>query len=198
MSETNSKKRLAITISSLCIAVVAVICSVVAIFAAANQGVQSTFKVTYKATNVAATVSAKYTVLNNSAVDLGSLTIDAAADETTYDSLSAEDDIGLTAKNNEVVFQYTFKNDSSSNSIKLTLEDGANQQNVTVQYAQATSADAQVTYASSLGDVNIAADGTVYIYIKVAISNTANDAHYIADATNQLVWNLEAVTTPAA
>lgn len=197
MSETSSKKRLAITISSLCIAVVAVICSVVAIFAAANQGVQSTFKVTYKATNVAATVSAKYTVKNESAVSLGSLTIDAAADETTYDSLSTESEIGLSAKNNEVVFQYTFTNNSSSNSIVATLADGADQENVTVQYAQATSADAELSYTSSLGEVNISADGTVYVYIKVTISNTANDAHYIADATNQLVWSLEAVTTQA-
>ncbi len=194
MSETSSKKRLAITISSLCIAVVAVICSVVAIFAAANQGVQSTFKVTYKATNVAATVSAKYTVKNESAVNLGSLTIDAAADQTTYSSLSTENEIGLSAKNNEVVFQYTFTNNSSSNSIVATLADGADQENVTVQYAQATSADAELTYGSSLGEVNIPADGTVYVYIKVKISNTANDAHYIADATNQLVWSLEAVT----
>lgn len=195
MSETSSKKRLAITISSLCIAVVAVICSVVAIFAAANQGVQSTFRVTYKATNVAATVSAKYTVKNESAVNLGSLTIDAAADETTYNSLSTDEDISLSAKNNEVVFQYTFTNNSSSNSIVATLVDGADQENVTVQYAQATSADAELTYASSLGEVNIPADGTVYVYIKVTISNTANDAHYIADATNKLIWSLEAVTT---
>lgn len=197
MSETSSKKRLAITISSLCIAVVAVICSVVAIFAAANQGVQSNFRVTYKATNVAATVTAKYTVKNQEAVNLGTLTIDAAADETTYDSLSTENEIGLSAKNDEVVFQYTFKNDSSSNAIKATLADGASQENVTVQYAQATSEGAELSYASTLGEVEIPADGTVYVYIKVTISNTANDAHYIADATNQLVWNLEAVTTGA-
>lgn len=194
MSETNSKKRLAITITALCIAIIAIICSIVAIFAAANQGVQSTFKVTYKATNVAATVSAKYTIKNESEVSLGSLTIDAAADKTTYSSLATDDDISLTSKNDEVVFQYTFKNNSSSNAIKVTLTDGADQENVTVQYASTTTANAEPAYTSSLGEIEVPADGTVYVYIKVTITETANDAYYIADSSNALVWNLEAVT----
>lgn len=193
MSENGSKKRLIITISSLCIAVVAVICSVVAIFAAANQSVQSTFKVTYKATNVAATVSAKYTVKNKEAVSLGSQTINAADDQTTYSTLSTDTDIELTASNDEVVFQYTFTNNSSSNKIKVTLADNAQKENVTVSYANATTEDASLTYGSTLSEIEIDSSSTVYVYIKVAITNTANSASYTADSTNTLIWSLEAV-----
>lgn len=197
MSENSSKKRLIITISSLCIAIVAVICSVVAIFAAAQQGVQSTFKVSYKATNVAATVSAKYTVKNSDAVDLGTANITAAADKTTYTNLSTDAEITLTAANNEVVFQYSFKNNSASNKIKVTLEDNAAKENVTVQYATAATADSSsLTYSSSLSadGVEVASSSTVYIYIKVTIADDANSASYVADTTNTLTWNLEAVT----
>ncbi len=199
MNETSSKKRLAITITSLCVAVVAVICSIVAILAATNQTVKSTFKVTYKATNVAATVSASYTIKNSSAVDLGSVTINADADETTYSDIKSDTDIALSAKNKEVVFKYTFKNNSSSNSIKVTLADNASKTNVTVQYGfiDSEAQESTLTYGSTLGEVTVAANKTVNVYIKVTITEIANDASYVSDATNFISWTLEAVTAAA-
>lgn len=204
MNDKSAKRRLIVTISSMCVALVAVVCSVVAIFAARNQGVQTMFRVTYKATNVAATVSAKYTVLNESPVSLGSLEIKANAAQTTYDELSTDKEIELTDVKNTVVFQYIFKNDSSSVGIKLNLDDKAAKKNVSVSYAYATAADATLTYAATLPEIIIdpykeantelgtPEEGVVYVYILVEITNLADDASYIADATNTILWSLEA------
>ena len=54
----NSKKKLLITISALVVVFASVIAAVVAIFAAQQQGVKSTFRVTYRASNVAVSVRA--------------------------------------------------------------------------------------------------------------------------------------------
>ena len=196
MSEKSSKKRLVLTISSLCVAVVAVVCSIVAIFAATSQSVKTTFKVTYSATNVAATVSANYTVKNGTKKALGkAITIKADdADNTEYATLSSTEDIALSTANNEVVFEYIFKNDSEDKAFKVTLSDGANRDNVTVSYATTTTANAEnLSYSSTVPtDVDVAASGTTYIYIKVEITNLANAAEYTSNDAKPISWSLVA------
>lgn len=196
MSEKSSKKRLVLTISSLCVAVVAVVCSIVAIFAATSQSVKTTFKVTYSATNVAATVSANYTVKNGTKKALGeAITIKAEdADNTKYATLSSTEDIALTTANNEVVFEYIFKNNSEDKAFKVTLSDGAKKDNVTVSYATTTTEnDADLSYSSTVPtNVDVAASGTTYIYIKVVITNLANAAEYTADDATPISWSLVA------
>ena len=204
MNDKSAKRRLIVTISSMCVAFIAVVCSVVAIFAARNQGVQTMFRVTYKATNVAATVSANYTVGSETPVSLGSLKIEAGAQQTVYDELSTDKEIELSDTKDTVVFQYIFKNDSSSVGIKLKLVDNAAKKNVGVSYAYTTAADGTLTYAASLPEITIdpykaanaelvtPEEGVVYVYIRVKITNIADDASYIADETNTILWSLEA------
>ena len=202
----SSKKRLTLTIASMCIALVSVVVSVVAIFAATRQGVQSTFKVSYVAKNVAATVSAEYTVLNEETKTLGagSLVIDAAADQTVYEDLSTTDEIELTAENYEVVFKYTFQNNSESRAFTVKILDNVSKHNVGVQYAYADSqATADLTYSGVLNTagttddekktITVEGNKTVNIYIKVTITNKANDAYYESKENNYLSWDLNAV-----
>ena len=197
MNEKSAKRRLILTISSMCVAVIAVVVSVVAIFAAQQQGVQSTFKVTYRAQNVAATVSANYTVLNETPKTMGSVKIDAIDQPgTVYNNLEGGD-IELTDVNNTVYFQYAFKNDSSVVQIKLSLVDSAVKNNVRVLYAYSTSnvaGDSQdLTFKDSFDEVTIAGDETGYVYIKVEIINKANDAEYSTSDAATLTWNLVGV-----
>jgi hypothetical protein len=138
-------------------------------------------------------------VLNTPSVPLGELTIEAGEAETTYDALSTDKEIDLTATNNEVVFKYTFENLSANTKIKITLADGADKKNVTVSYAYAAAgATGELTYTSTLGEVEVAESATMNIYIRVKITKTADDAHYIADDSTQLIWTLVSVrSTPS-
>ena len=119
MSETKTigtNKKMIIAIAALGVALLCVIGAMIGVFAATFQGVKSSFNVSYSATNVAATVSAKYQVLNSDEADMGSITFDPAeadSQEKTYKSLTEDaTNITLTAVNKSVVFTYTFTNNS--------------------------------------------------------------------------------------
>lgn len=207
MSETtSSKKRLAITITSMCVAVVAVICSIVAIFAATSQTVTTQFKVTYSATNVAATVAAEYKLKTATApVSLGSAEIEATAGETTYNTLSTSKEIDLTTTDTYVIFRYAFTNDSTSKAFNVTLTDGALKENVTLQYAvshltgeyPAEDDSAWTSDVPSNVRVEVSTSETVkttvYIFIKAEITNLANNANYESTGSSLISWALAAV-----
>ena len=145
--DTNSKKRLIITITSLCIAIIAVLASIVAIFAAANQSVTSQFQVEYVANNVNAKISATYQLQTVSRTN-GAATayvahgdeknlaeaVSFTADEATQikeinkiDTAETpdEDKLLFTATESAIVFKFTFENTSQSTPFTVTLADGA-------------------------------------------------------------------------
>ena len=85
-----SKKKLIITITSLCLVIIAAVAAVVGVVAASTQTVTSTITVNYKATNVKAEVSyAKRLASTTYGSDAGTVTFDATeATRTTSNSIA--------------------------------------------------------------------------------------------------------------
>ena len=85
-----SKKKLIITITSLCLVIVAAVAAVVGVVAASTQTVTSTITVNYKATNVKAEVSyAKRLASTTYSSNAGTVTFDATeATRTTSNSIA--------------------------------------------------------------------------------------------------------------
>ena len=85
-----SKKKLIITITSLCLVIVAAVAAVVGVVAASTQTVTSTITVNYKATNVKAEVSyAKRLASTSYGTNAGTVTFDATeATRTTSNSIA--------------------------------------------------------------------------------------------------------------
>lgn len=197
----STKKKLWISIGALCVAIVAGLGITFGVLAAQTQKVNTGFEVEYKATNVTATVSASYKSKNGTKVDFkdGNNTSVSfvASDETKTGSLSA-DKCTLTATDNYVVYEYVFKNDNATGgrSMTVAMADTSEKENVTVTYA---SSETQITDASTITATayetqTVAAQGTVYVYIKIAIAEDTLDASYVSTSTNGVAWTLNCVT----
>lgn len=189
----SSVKKLTIATATLGVVLLAAIIAVIAVFAAGNQAVGSNFTVSYKATNVAATVSAGYAKgAATSYTAIGEAVTfnaeDATNDAQTGKSLSTADDLSLDLTNKYITFKYTFKNNSTSVAFKVSLADGSAQNNVEVSYGTSTDA----LSATLPTDVTVAAEDTVDIYVRVAIDDVNSAASYTSAAGAGLVWTLTA------
>lgn len=119
----SSKKKLIITISALCVVLLFAAVSVVSIFASLNLAVNPQFKVSYTAKNVAATINANYIRNENSYPLLTS------AGEEVITVLPTDESVGTFETSNleadavtgRAVFEYIFKNDSSTAPFQVSL-----------------------------------------------------------------------------
>ena len=200
-----SKKKLILAISSFSFVLVTAIVAVVAIFAAQNQGVQTTFRISYTAKNVAASVRANYTV---GATTTAMLT-DSGEDELVFlpemaegtGKLSPETDNIALEDETSVVLEYIFSNDSDTVDVAISLDTSAFVlDNMRVSYAYSYS---RITnYATMptddsfepmviLGKTDENGDyDTLYVYMKVEVDNLANDASF----TGNILYNLDRAT----
>lgn len=160
-----SKKKLIITITSLCLVVVAAVAAVVAVLAAANQTVRSNISVSYSANNVKATATLAYKFQtsnqwyapNQEADTQNDLPADVAqagfsvVDAQRTETLSSRalqlggDGVGENYKfNRYVIYRFSFHNDYTSQTsrwVKITLTYGTNtsgENNVILGWASQT------------------------------------------------------------
>ena len=200
-----SKKKLILAISSFSFVLVTAIVAVVAIFAAQNQGVQTTFRISYTAKNVAASVRANYTV---GATTTAMLT-DSGEDELVFlpemaegtGKLSPETDNIALEDETSVVLEYIFSNDSDTVDVAISLDTSAFVlDNMRVSYAYSYSritnyatmpTDDSFEPMMILGKTDENGDyDTLYVYMKVEVDNLANDASF----TGSILYNLDRAT----
>ena len=194
----DSKKKLFMSVCALCLMAVSSLASIAAVLAWTGQSVASNISVLYTASQVAGTVSASYTVgastTTMKAADgtTTTLTFDGTETSDLQKTLAPTSAITLNTTNSYVVFEYVFTNASSSYAypIQLTYADttptDANM-NVYViatgskvtDYAAATWGDKVTGTTLVANTTKVPASSTgFYVYVKVAVGNTLNDASY--------------------
>lgn len=106
-----TKKKLIITITSLCLVVVAAVAAVVGILAATNVSITSSLKVTYTpGPEVIATVKGEYAVNGAKATTIGSQSFAYGGQQEDY-AINLNE-IQLTDTNKYVIFAFSFQNDA--------------------------------------------------------------------------------------
>lgn len=182
-----TKKKLIITITSLCLVVVAAVAAVIGIIAATNVGINSNLSVSYTpGANVLATAKGKYAVAGGSEVNFSTRTYHYGDVDVTGDTVQPDTDkqnIPLTDNATYVVIEFSFKNDAkeaNTNSKKLTvvLTDNSTQAEGNVNYELKTT-KTQITKMDKDGFnaiesaegalTNIGIDQTGYVYVLVEI-----------------------------
>ena len=192
-----ANKKLIVSLSALLVVMAAVITVVVAIFAAASQGVKTTFRVKYTAVDVSATVRANFIVGETSTPMLtedNQSYITFRPNHPSYDaSLSPNlEEIEIEASDGCVVFEYIFTNDSNSVEIAIDLdvtEFIAHNMDVSYAYSYSKIADtSNMATTSSFEPMAILGKereneefSTLYVYVKISISNYSNDASFEGD-----------------
>ena len=176
-----TKKKLIITITSLCLVVVAAVAAVVGIIAATNVGINSNLSVSYTpGANVIATVKGEYAVnggtpatINQTSFEYGTTTTTAAIDQAA---------INLTDTNTYVIFAFSFKNDATADntnsavlSVVTTDNSAADKMTATVKYTKTALATldkaafdgATDAGTAALGEINIGETGYVYVMVEI-------------------------------
>lgn len=209
MSQTktmSSSKKMTIAVICLAVALFLALGAMIGVFAAGNQTVGSNFKVSYTATNVAATVSAKYQLNDaddqptGNATEMNSVSF-TAAEESTTKNVDNASQINLALATPSVTFTYTFKNNSTSVPFTVTLTDGALKDNVSVTYkagkytTTGSGEDLEwvepASYAALVDNqITVGASEQWAIQITVKITDTNSAAKYVSDSSNFLSWAL--------
>ncbi len=175
-----TKKKLIITITSLCLVVVAAVAAVVGILAAQNVGINSNLSVSYTpGADVIATVKGEYslagaeaTKINQTSFVYGATTSTAAIDQGA---------VNLTDTNTYVIFAFSFTNDAgvgAENSqiltVKVTDNSAADKMDAEVKYTttpigeMTEEAFGNVTHSPTALD-SIGREKTGYVYVMVKI-----------------------------
>ena len=177
-----TKKKLIITITSLCLVVVAAVAAVVGIVAATQVNITSSLTVTYTPdASVIATVAGNYQVENRDPAQLGSHNYVYGQKQANTDTLNLGEAIDLDDTDKYVVFEFSFTNNAAegnSNSQKLdvSVEGLPQAQNMKVltKYSAAKvaltkdgfeSINSEASKATLLQDIT--RGNTVYMYILV-------------------------------
>ncbi|MBE7074030.1 MAG: hypothetical protein E7379_02960 [Clostridiales bacterium] len=184
-----SNKKLSIAVMSLAVAVCFVVGGLIGAWAAIQQSVGSSFDVQYTVgSDIAATVSAKYQVLNGQETQMGAITFAATEEQgaTSYDKITAGK-IDLSVTNKSITFTYTFLN-IGENEYEAVLADNCSYSNVTV-----TPSKTSVKVAPGAGVEGSGVDA-VEVTIQVTIIDTNKSAHYTSNSTAGLVWTLTSTT----
>lgn len=176
-----TKKKLIITITSLCLVVVAAVAAVVGIIAATNVGINSNLSVSYTpGAEVIATVKGEYsvagaadaTLINETSFVYGDTNTTAAIDQAA---------VNLTDTNKYVIFAFTFKNDATTDNtnsavltVKVTDNSEANKMTASVKYTKTAitamneAAFGNVTHsATALDSIGVGETGYVYVMVKI-------------------------------
>ncbi len=203
-----TKKKIIMSVSAICLLVVAGVLAVAIVFAAINNTTNSNIKVTYTANQISGTATAFYGVSgdaswSNMYVDGNSekaTSVDFSAEKgevtTTLSPATTNNEVTVTATKTYAVFKYVFTNSSTANKIDVNLTDNKVQTptNFTVKYL-ATGQDYGIsdaytqlkssgTEAYSETQVPAKVDTTVgiqYIYVLVELVDDTIDAEFTAE-----------------
>lgn len=183
-------KKLMISLFSLCLVAIVGLLTTVIVLAAGTQNVNTTINVTYSATNIAGTVSAKSKIANQEAVDM---TTDGAAGSAKTITFNAEDtnangalnpqgSLALTAENKYIEFIYSFTSITDSRYKASVVANGFDMKNYTIQY-KVGDGEYSDTAASN---VEVNGTATTTVTIKIEIVNTA----IAVNAAGSFAWTL--------
>ena len=180
-----TKKKLIITITSLCLVVVAAVAAVVGILAATQVNITSSLKVTYKPDpHVIATVTAKYSVKGDADPTQIASSVITEYTTTIKDYTLDLNEIKLDDTKTYVVFEFMFQNDAvvgnqQSRQLHVAVSGGpaATEMTVTTRYSASpvaftkegvNSISASNTAQSILGNISYGETGNVgYMYVLV-------------------------------
>ena len=175
-----TKKKLIITITSLCLVVVAAVAAVVGIIAATNVGINSNLSVSYTpGAEVIATVKGEYSVAGAAATKINETSFAYGDTKTTAAIDQAA--VNLTDTNKYVIFAFTFKNDATTDNtnsavlvVKVTDNSEANKMTASVKYTKTAitamneEAFGNVTHsATALDSIGVGETGYVYVMVKI-------------------------------
>ena len=178
-----TKKKLIITITSLCLVVVAAVAAVFGIIAAQNVGFNSNLSVSYTpGAHVMATVTGKYAVNGGEEQSITNRTFnynEVIADGDT--TLTSQANITLNDTNKYVVIAFEFKNnagETNTNSKKLaiTMVDNSKATNMTYTLKKTTTQITAMTKAgfeavensdTALDNIGIGQTGYVYALVEI-------------------------------
>lgn len=173
----NAKKKIAQSIITMFSMVLIVVFSLV--LALSMPDIQNNARAkAFVSYGVAATVSGNYYVGSNSykmySGENDKITFDSFDDESCP-ALNIKDDIKLSSKNNYVVFEYKFKNDSNENSFITQFSNVIETENMDVTYAYSYEklSSFDKIDKKSIEDVPVfrGSSNTLYLYIKAKISD---------------------------
>lgn len=195
----STKKKLWISVITLCVAILSAVGITVGVIAANSQGVFNSFNVVYSATNVSATVSASYTTKGGTTKSSEAVSI--TADEATTTKTLTIDQASLSSTDNYVIYKYSFKNDNTAGGRKMTVgmadSSTVEGQNVTIKYlasAEDGKGATDITATSATGlTLDVDAQGTGYFYVMVTITDLTKDVNFTSDIT----FTLNSVTDAA-
>lgn len=177
-----TKKKLIITITSLCLVVVAAVAAVIGIIAATNVAINSNLSVSYTpGAEVIATVKGEYSLNGGEAETINQNSFAYGATTTTF--AIDQGAINLTDTNKYVIFAFSFKNDATEDntrSVVLTVKvtDNSAEDKMTVSKIRTKTRLAQLDKATfdaakdSTSDTALDSIGlteTGYFYIMVEI-----------------------------
>ena len=215
-----TKKKLVITITSLCLVVVAAVAAVVGILAATRMTLNTKVKVTYTpGENVIAEIGARYQKNGTGTIEtlLADTSITYATPSTTYSigSTGATEEIALeevnVTTNPYIVFEFSFKNTSNANQtrskyLNVVMQDNLKTDNMTAKTFYSTTQATDLTKATieKLGTTSTLANiegcgkgGTAYVYIIVE-AKVGESGSYGSLEAETLVFTLSASETTAA
>lgn len=192
-----SKKKLTITISAVCAVLLVAVIAAVAVFAALQTSATSSFKVTYTAQNVEATISGSYSKSGAEAVALKagedtSIVFDgtetAKGDApTNVKAFDAVNDITLKAAD-YVVFEYVIENTDTDGDTKFAVnaEKTGTLENLSFDYLvseteQTITKDTEMTEMAAGAQTMVSemSKGDVrYVYFRVVIENDELNASF--------------------
>jgi len=194
----STKRKTIILIISLCLILIGSFATIVAVFAARNASVSSSFTISYTADKIKATISGKYQILNCSEINLtpsvitfdGSESTDGSSNKKSFDNIT--DPIILTSTNNSVTFTYTITNqDAQAINISLSEDPDVADDNLAYSYNVTFSTVAGSTASTSNTYNNLAtglASGQVAtVKVTIAISNLDVD---VDDVQGSLLFSL--------
>ncbi len=215
-----TKKKLIITITSLCLVVVAAVAAVVGILAATQSHLNTQVKVTYTPNpNVIAKIGARYG--KNGLTDSENVVTLLDDTDITYTTTNTEWTIGSTDKeiklgevagsveNPYIVFEFSFKNTAKQNQdqskyLTVAMENGfvTNNMTATLYYSAKAAEDLKKSTIENLKETaavlqNIEGNGTntaayVYILVEAKLGETGS---YGTLAGQTLKFNLTAKAT---
>ena len=204
-----ARKRVLVSLFALLFGTVAVTGITVGVMVGLNQNLKD-FTVKYDAANIAATVSARYQVVNFENATYftgGNVTYDgvsnagwkfAPADlgDTTVVLTTSSSNVSLSAVNNYVIFTYIFQNDVTSQTgakyMKVTLSDDSVKTNVNCYYYVS---DQDFETYSTIKGVNtendqenvsvpsaqdVAPGETIYFHVLIEIADDTLGASYVS------------------
>lgn len=180
-------KKLMIALFSICLVVIAGLLTTVIVLASPAQNVTSNINISYSATDIQGSMTAKYLLASSTADDGGATEFDGspisfvAGDPDKTGTLNFSGPVSLSSSNSSIIFIYEFASTGDVAYDAVVTYESTTETNFKVEYAtDASQAGSGWTELVDEGTqtVNVAANGTGKLYIRLSIEDTGKDATF--------------------